>query len=162
MIQVVTLTERLIAGVQIQTTCQDGAAIPAIQKLWQRVLQEKLLELIPNKVSNHLYSAYFYHSPATISQYTYVIGYEVTNIDNIPASFKTFTLPAGTYLYTQATGKAPEIVQQTWPKIWQKSKEDKLPFAYTVDFEVYTQGDYLGSDKQEITVKIYSSIKTPE
>ncbi len=160
MIQVVHIAERLIAGVQIQTTCQDGAAIPAIHQLWQQVLQEKLLEQLPDKASNHLYSAYFYHNPNTISQYTYVIGCEVTNIDNIPTPFKTFTLPAGTYLHTQATGKAPEIVQQTWPKIWQKSKEDKLPFAYTVDFEVYTQGDYLGSDKKESMVEIYSSIKT--
>ncbi len=162
MIQVVTLSERLIAGVQIQTTCQDGAAIPAIHQLWQQVLQEKLLEQLPNKANNYLYSAYFYHNPHTISQYTYVIGCEVSNIDNIPAPFKAFTLPTGIYLHTQATGKAPEVVQQTWPKIWQKSKDDNLPFTYTVDFEVYTQGDYLGLDRQKTTVEIYSSIKKSE
>ncbi len=162
MIRVVTIPERLIAGVQIQTTCQDGAAIAAIHQLWQRVLQEKLLDHIPNKASKHLYCAYFYHNPDTISQYTYVIGYEVISIDNISPPLKHFTLPAGDYLYTQATGKAPEIVQQTWPKIWQKSKDDRLPFAYTVDFEIYTQGDYLGSNKHETTVEIYSSIKKSE
>lgn len=159
MINVDQIPARTIAGIYIKTTCQEGAAIPAIRRLWRKTLKEKTLDALPNKCNDLIYAAYLYNHPDTPHIYTFVLGHEVSSTKNLPEPFAAFTLPQGEYIHTSVTGTAPNIITETWPNIWQYAKEKQHPFAYITDYEVYSQGDYLGNSHPQTMVEIFASIK---
>lgn len=158
MMKIDQMPAKTIAGIYIKTTCQEGAAIPAIRRLWRKTLKEKTLETLPGKRTNDLYAIYLYNHPTTPYEYTFILGYEIDTVQTLPEPFSAFTLPQEKYLHTQTIGNAPQIITETWPKIWQYAKENNHPFAFTADYEVYKQGDYLGQTNDQTIVEIFASI----
>ena len=62
------------------------------------------------------------------------------------------TLVGGDYLVFEATGKMPQVVIETWQRVWEYFSGDAVAYrrAYTTDFEFY-------KGPQEI--QLYISVK---
>ena len=73
--------------------------------------------------------------------YTYFIGEEVNNFDQIPEGMKTLVIPASDYQkFTTPSGKMPSVVIQAWQAIWKMTPQNlDGKRAYQADFEVYDQ-----------------------
>ena len=70
----------------------------------------------------------------------------------IAKNLATVTLPGGTYMVFEAAGEVPQIVIETWSKIWTyfSTGEVKYRRSYTTDFEFY---------KNQHEIEIYIAIK---
>lgn len=74
-------------------------------------------------------------------QYTYFLGEEVNDFENIQQGFETLTIPAQTYVrFTSDLGKMPAICIDMWQNIWKMNAADLGgERAYIADFEVYDE-----------------------
>ncbi|MHB9147469.1 MAG: GyrI-like domain-containing protein [Candidatus Amoebophilus sp.] len=73
--------------------------------------------------------------------YTYFIGKEVAEFNNIPAEFDTLIIPAQNYTkFTTEPGSMPMVCIEMWKKIWNMNSEELGgPRKYLADFEIYDQ-----------------------
>ena len=76
---------KLIMGIQIRTS-NDVCQIDMPQ-IWQKFLQEKILEKIPNKVGNTIFAVYTDYEDDYTKPYSYIVGCEVSTLDK--TSFET-------------------------------------------------------------------------
>lgn len=138
---------KLIMGIQVRTSndvCQTD-----MPQIWQKFLQEKILEKIPNKVSNTVFAVYTDYEDDYTKPYSYIVGCEVSTLDGIPDGMVGTVVPASSYAVYKTKGEYPQGLASTWQTIW------KAPFkrAYTTDFEVY-EPDFNPQTKPEVKVYI--------
>ena len=125
-----------IIGVAIRTTNENGQAAEDIGNLWQKFLGEKMLESIPNKVDNTVYSLYTDYESDYTEPYTAIIGCKVSNLDEIPSEMTGRSFEGGKYCKTSARGNLMEgLVVNHWSEIWGMN----LNRRYSVDFEIFDE-----------------------
>jgi predicted transcriptional regulator YdeE len=100
---------------------------------WNKFFTEKVLQKIPNKVSDTVYAVYTDYEGDYTGDYTYIIGCEVSTLGEIPEGFVSKTIPKTTYAVYKAEGAFPKSVENVWGHIWNSG----LKRAYTSDFEIY-------------------------
>ncbi len=91
--------------------------------------------------------------------YTYFIGETVENLDKQDMSnITSLTIPKSTYhKFTTDIGEFPDIVVNSWKKIWKMKKENFLgERSYIADFEIY---DSRAADPKNAVIDIYIGIK---
>ena len=108
-----------------------------------RYWQENIAQKIPNRknpgVSLVGYSNY---ESDEHGDYDYYYGEEVTSLDEIPSELSGLLIPAGQFIkVTSEEGPSPQIIIDTWQKVWQMTADDQLGAkrGYFADFEVYDQ-----------------------
>lgn len=142
-----------LIGIAIRTTNEGQKANKAIAELWQRFLGEGILEKIPNKVNNTIYSLYTEYEGDHTKPYTAIIGCKVDHLDEIPEGMTSKTFDGGTYIKTSAKGDLMKgLIVNHWAKIW----EMDLDRAYTADFEAFGEKAQNPSDAE---VDFYVAIK---
>jgi predicted transcriptional regulator YdeE len=139
--------KKLIMGIQIRTSndvCQTD-----MPQIWQKFFQEKILEKISDKVNNTIFAVYTDYEDDYTKPYSYILGCEVSTLDNIPEGMVGTIVPAASYAVYKTQGEYPQGLASTWQMIW------KAPFkrAYTTDFEVY-ETDFNPQTKPEVKVYI--------
>ena len=138
---------KLIMGIQIRTsndTCQID-----MPQIWQKFFQEKILEKIPHKVGSTIYAVYTDYEDDYTKPYSYIVGCEVSTLDDIPEEMVGTVVPASSYAVYKTQGEYPQGLASAWQMIW------KAPFkrAYTTDFEVYNP-DFNPQTNPEVKVYI--------
>ena len=142
-----------IIGIDIRTSNNDGEGVRDIGALWQKFMQEQILNKIPNKISNDIYSIYTEYEGDYTQPYTTLIGCRVKHLDEIPIGMRGMKFNSGAYQKFIAKGDlSANIVADAWVKIW---KTD-INRAYTQDFEVYGEKTCNPSNAE---VDIYIAIK---
>lgn len=132
--QKVTIEPFQLIGIAIKTTNTNGQAAEEIAQLWQRFLGENILEKIPNKVDNTVYSLYTDYEGDHTAPYTAIIGCKVLQLDSIPEGMTGKAFEGGNYVKTTAKGDLMQgLIVKEWANIW----EMNLDRAYTADFEVF-------------------------
>lgn len=124
-----------IIGVSVRTTNENGQSSKNIGALWNTFMTEGILDKIPNKISNEIYSIYTDYESDHTKPYTTILGCKVENIDKIPEGMIAKTVDGGNYTKFVAKGDMTKgaSVYKEWMKIWQMD----LQRTYTADFEVY-------------------------
>lgn len=130
-----------IVGIETRTTNQaemeqSTARIPG---LWGKFFSENLHEKIPNRVDPKIfYGVYTRYESDLSGAYSLIVGNEVSHAGNIPEGMVAHSIPAGNYLVFEGSGALPDVVMETWGKVWSYFSENKTePRAYTTDFERY-------------------------
>ncbi len=141
-----------IIGISVRTTNKDGQSGKDIQKLWDRLLGEKLIAQIPNVESSEVYDIYTDYESDVNGPYTTILGCKVTSLDNVPEGFVSKVIPEGTYRLYENSGRLPQCVVETWNNIWQSDAER----AYVADFDVY---NLQPTSPDNFHVKTYLSVK---
>ena len=135
-----------IIGIAVRTTNKDGQSARDIGELWGQFYSQNLLETIPNKLSNDIYSIYTDYKSDFTDEYTTIIGLQVSSLDTIPSGLIGRQFPTETFEVFTAKGEMPQAVMNTWLDIWQRDNE--LQRKYTYDFEFYGEKAQNGENSE--------------
>ena len=147
-----------VIGIELITTTREGKNFMEIPQFWQQVLRKKQIENIPNKKQPNtvLGLCMDFRDDGTFS---YIIGSEVTNSDNVPADMVSKEIPDANYAVFTARGKIPESIQSTTKSIYQEwLPNSKYQHANSPEFELY---DERSNDMMNAEVDIYVPIVIP-
>ena len=123
-----------LIGISIQTTNENGQAAKEIAELWGKFMAENILEKVPNKIDNTIYSLYTDYEGDHTQPYTAILGCKVHDLSNIPENMVGKYFEGGNYIKTTAKGDLMKgLVLNKWLEIW----EMDIDRAYTADFEVF-------------------------
>ena len=142
-----------IIGIPVSTTNENGQASKEIAELWGKFMSESILEKIPNKVDNEIYSLYTDYEGDHTKPYTAILGCKVESLDNIPNGMVGKPFSGGTYIKTTAKGNLMQgLVVNQWSKIF----EMELDRTFDADFEIFGEKAQNPSDAE---VDFYVGVK---
>lgn len=149
----VTIKAFNVIGISVRTTNENGQAGQDIGALWGKFMSEGILDKIPNKIDNTIFSIYTDYESDYTQPYTTVLGCKVESIDRIPDGMVAKTFEGGEYRKFISKGDLTKgAVYQDWVKIWNTD----LDRAYTADFEVYGEKAQNPTDAE---VDIFVAVK---
>lgn len=155
--EIVTLTEKTVAGILARTNNLAPDMGSVIGGLWQRFYSEGIYSGIPDKVNNKALGIYTEYEGKEKDDYTVITACEVENDKKSDRSFlsqcseitkdiKIMTIPAGKYARFIARGDMYEAVAAVWQEIWNTD----LPRSFVCDFE-----EYQNDDMEQAEIHIY-------
>lgn len=125
-----------VIGISIKTTNKNQQALQEIGELWGQFMEEQIMNHIPNKVNQIIYSLYTDYEGDHTKPYTAILGCEVENLNMIPKGMVGKSFEGGSYIKMTAAGDLTKgLIAKEWSKIWQMD----LDRVYTVDYEIYDQ-----------------------
>ena len=139
-----------IVGISIRTNNQKAAN--DLGKLWSKFIGENTTKKIKNRVSEDIYSIYTDYESDHNGNYTNIIGYQVSSLENVADGLVSKEIPTSDYQKFIAKGKFPTCVRETWGKIW----NSEIERSYVADFEVYGEKSLNMTDSE---VEIFISVK---
>jgi len=141
-----------IIGIAVRTTNENGQAGEDIPALWAKLMTEGIIEKIPNKLDNTVYSIYTDYEKDHTKPYTTILGCKVEDLDTIPNGMVGKTIDEATYQKFVAKGNlAHGAVYNEWTKIWNSA----IDRSFTADFEVYDEN---AQDPTNAEVAIYIAL----
>ena len=147
--EIIELEQKVITGIRIKTTNQDGRAMQDIGITWQRLFADGIYNKIPNKVNGKTIGLYTEYEGDYTKPYTFIAGAEVSQKVQIGEEIESIIIPKGKYAKFVITGDVQNSVRQAWQEIWNMDLKRK----YTCDFEEY-QNNSEDMQKQEIHIYI--------
>jgi len=147
--EIVELEEKVVTGIKIKTTNQDGKAIQDIGMTWQKLFANGIYEKIPNKINGKTIGLYTEYEGDYTRPYTFIAGAEVSQEVQIGEEIESIVIPKGKYAKFVITGDVQNSVGKAWQEIWNMDLKRK----YTCDFEEY-QNNSEDMQKQEIHIYI--------
>lgn len=142
--EIVTLEERIAAGVAAKTSNQDPNMGAVIGELWGRFFNEGIFSAVPGKLDDKalgIYTGYESKGAAFTAMAACAVSCDPG------AAFAVCKIPAGRYAKFVARGDMRQAVADTWRVIW----ETDLPRAFLCDFEEYQDGNM---DNAEIHIYV--------
>lgn len=147
--EIVELEEKLVVGIKVKTTNQNGKSIQDIGTTWKKLFAEGIYEKIQNKVNNKTIGVYTEYEGDYTKPYIFVAGAEVNQKIENNAEIVSKVIPRGKYAKFVIIGDVQNSVGQAWQEIWDMDFKRK----YTCDFEEY-QNNSVDMQKQEIHIYI--------
>lgn len=141
-----------LLGFAIDTSSERAQYdVPAF---WQRFRQEELYKQIPNPINfDEKLAVCTDYKGDRLQNFSYIIGYRVNNLDQIPEGMIGLTIPEAHYAVFTAKGKIPECIVQTWEQICQAG----LNRTFVADFEMYKAS---AMDPNNAEIEIYIGIES--
>lgn len=124
-----------IIGIAIETTNENAQSAQDMGIIWERFFSEAITKQIPNKINEAIYAIYTNFETNFTGKHTAIIGYKVTDLENIPDGLIGITIQGGNYQKFVAKGTMPNAVITTWKEIW--AKDQVLNRSYQADFEIH-------------------------
>jgi predicted transcriptional regulator YdeE len=122
---------------------------------WESFYKDQTLDTIPSKKNSKIMAIYTDYESDETGSYTFALGTEVTDVDDVPQGMKSYSIPECNYMvFTTRKGPIQEIVVEAWMYIWEWSKTNNR--AFLTDFELY---DERCADPENSQVDIYISVK---
>ncbi|MEQ8533044.1 MAG: GyrI-like domain-containing protein [Imperialibacter sp.] len=123
-----------IIGISVRTTNENGQGGKDIAELWGRFLSEGLLNAIPGKVDDTIYSLYTDYEGDHTKPYTVILGCKVKSLEPMPDGMVGRAFEGGSYVKITAKGDLTKgLIVSEWTKIWGLG----LDRAFSADFEVF-------------------------
>lgn len=151
-IKLVGITERTSNAREMNPeTAKIGSAM---QKFFGNSMQEQILK---RKNPGTVFAVYTNYESDEHGYYTYFLGEEVNDFENIGHGFETLTIPEQTYVkFTSDPGQMPAVCIDMWQNIWKMEAADLGgKRAYIADFEVY---DERSQNPEHAVLDIYIGI----
>jgi predicted transcriptional regulator YdeE len=125
-----------VIGITVRTSNGNGQAAQDIGALWNKFMSEGIVEKIPNKIDDTIYSIYTDYEGDHTQPYTTLLGCRVGHLSEVPEGMEAKSFENSTYAKFTAKGDLTKMaVVEEWQKVWGMDKE--LDRLYTADFEVY-------------------------
>ena len=150
--EIVELEEKVVVGIRIKTTNQDGKAMQDIGITWQKLFADGIYEKIQNKVNNKTIGLYTEYEGDYTKPYIFIAGAEVNQKVENNKEVGSKVIPKGKYAKFVITGDVQNSVGQAWQEIWNMDLKRK----YTCDFEEYQNNS---KDMQQQEIHIYIAIE---
>ena len=158
--KVVNQTSFTVIGISARTNnVKEMTADGVIGKQWHRLVQEGLLNTIPNRADDSVVAVYTDYASDHNGDYTFIVGAKVSSHAKVPAGMVVQKVAAGKYtVFTSEKGPAPKVVPALWMKInsLPKSAVGGGDRVYKTDFEIY---DERALDPQNMVMDVYVGIR---
>ena len=123
-----------VIGISVDTINEGGQSATDIGNLWNRFLSEQMLNKIPNKVDDTIYSIYTNYQGDHTQRYTTLLGCKVHSFDEIPEGLQGHSFGGGSYVLLESKGDITQgMVYTQWQKIW----DMEIDRSFKADFEIY-------------------------
>ena len=137
--------EMKIIGVKIVTTNENYQSIKDQKDLWERFFKENIGDRIPNKLnSGEVLGVYTDYESDFRGKYSFVVGYEVANFNDLPKDMVGLTIPATKY--ASFNNEEQITIDVKIGKIWQNIWESQVERTYKFDFEVYDLKTFMSTN----------------
>lgn len=149
-VKIVQLDEKKIKGISIRTT-NAREMNPQTSKIG--TLHQQFDEKVPVNYKNgaRVYGVYYNYESDFSGEFSVMAGTD--QVDSpLAENLENITVPGGTYMVFEAKGEVPQVVIETWSKIWEYFSADNTQYqrSYTTDFEFY---------KNQYEIEIYIAVK---
>ena len=149
--EIVELEEKVVVGIKVKTTNQEGKSIQDIGLTWQKLFTG-VYEKIQNKLNNKTIGLYTEYEGDYTKPYTFIAGAESNKSIEDNEEIVSTIIPKGKYAKFIITGDVQNSVGQAWQEIWNMNLKRK----YTCDFEEYQNNS---EDMQNQEIHIYIGIE---
>ncbi len=151
--EMVNVNEFLVVGISVRTSNENGKAAKDIGELWNRFLSENILDQIPDRLDNAIYSIYTDYEGDYQKPYTVVLGCKVANDAAVREGLVAKMVKSGKYSKFVAKGDLNKgVVYKEWANIWNINSER----VYDTDFEIYGEK---AKDPNNAEVEIFVAFK---
>ncbi|MDO4273889.1 MAG: GyrI-like domain-containing protein [Eubacteriales bacterium] len=147
--EIVTLEEKIVAGLAARTNNLSPDSPMVIGGLWQRFYGEGVYQSLTEKINDKTLGIYTDYAGNEKDDYTVMVACELKKLENIPENVSVKHIDSGKYAKFVIKGKMDEIVPAFWQELWQMD----LPRAFGSDFE-----EYQNSDMENAEVHVYISL----
>lgn len=147
--EVVELEERMVEGIGIKTTNENGKSIQDIANMWQKFFEEEIYNKIENKANNKTIGMYTNYEGDSTKPYYFMACAEIEKETQHREDRIVKTIPKGKYAKFVINGDVQKSVGEAWREIWNMNLKRK----YSCDFEEY-QNDSGDMQNQEIYIYI--------
>ena len=147
--EIVELKEKIVEGVEIITTNQNGKSLQDIAEMWQKFFTEGIYNKIENKSNNKTIGLYTEYEGDYTKPYKFIVCSEVKKESQNLENRVIKSIQEGKYAKFVITGDVQKSVGEAWDKIWNMDLKRK----YTCDFEEY-QNNTEDMNNQEIHIYI--------
>lgn len=145
-----------VCGISVRTINTDefNESTAKIGKLWEHFYSEAVVEQIPNRVPDSpYYGVYSHYDSDDTAYYTVTAGVKVNCKPSPLLDLDTVSVPPGCYLVFSDKGSMPQVVVETWARIWSYFEEhQEYRRNFEADFEMYSADDdiaiYIGVTKK--------------
>lgn len=135
--KIITKESFPVIGIELKTTTRDGKNFVEIPRFWEEVLQQGSIDNIPYRKDSGIVLGIcldFKNDGA----FSYIIGAEVTNTENIPQGMVSKTIPSARYAVFTAKGEIPDSIQDTFRYIYREwLPNSSYQRAESAEFELY-------------------------
>lgn len=142
--------EKFFIGLELRTNNDECSLTMPIHL--NKFFQENIPAKISNKVNGDILALYTDYEGDYTMPYSWVIGYEVSNLDEVPEGLVGKIIPKSKYAVFTTRGEFPQGLIAVWQDIWNSA----LPRLYTSDFEVYRSSF---DPQRNPEVKVYIAIE---
>ncbi len=123
-----------VIGIKVRTSNLNGEAARDIGALWNKFMNDDILNSIPNKLTNDIYAVYTAYEGDHLKPYTALLGCKVKDLKDVPEGMVGMSFNEGVYKKFIAKGDLTKnAVYDVWTSIWKQN----LNRSYKADFEVY-------------------------
>ena len=150
--EIVQLEEKIVEGIGIRTTNENGKSMQDIGRLWQKFLTEGAYEKIQHKKNHKTIGLYRDYEGDYTKPYSFMVGCEV---EQQSQSGMSTLIPKGKYAKFVIKGDVQKSVGEAWSKIWQMDLKRK----YDCDFEEYQNNS---EDRQNQEIHIYIGLENED
>ena len=147
--EVITLEEKMVAGIEARTNNFSPDMGMVIGGLWNRFYNEGIYESIPNKASYKALGIYTDYAGDEKDDYTICVACEVKEGTAMADGIVLRKIPGGKYARFIVKGDVQKAVAEFWQELWKMD----LPRAYKCDFE-----EYQNDSMEECEIHIYISL----
>lgn len=141
------VNQKYFIGLELRTNNKECSSTMPAHK--QKFFGENILGKIPNKVGNGIFALYTDYEGDYTGDYSWILGCEVSSLDNVPEGLVGKVIPASKYAVFTTKGEFPQGLIAVWQEVWKSS----FLRSYTSDFEVYPN-DFDPQKNPEVKVYI--------
>lgn len=144
--EIVTLEEKLTAGLSARTNNLSPDMGAVIGGLWSRFYGEGVYESLPRRADGKAMGIYTEYAGDEKADYTVIVACETEREPEV-GDYTVYRIPAGRYARFVVRGDMVQAVAAAWQEIWQMD----LPRSFVCDFEEYQDA---GMDQAEIHIYV--------
>lgn len=148
--EIVTLPEKITAGISAKTSNQSPDMPIVIGCLWKKFFEDKLYQSIPNKRDGKTLGIYTDYESDEKGTYTMAVACEVISGDAVPKELEIRKISSGKYAKFVLKGEMHQVVADFWQKLWAMD----LTRAFGSDFE-----EYQNDSMEQAQIHVYISLK---
>lgn len=146
---VIQVNEKTIFGLVARTNNENEMS-PELGKIFGLVQRFDASVGVNYRAGARVYTVYSEYETDVSGNYSVLVGTD--KVESSTVELQSIKILEGNYLVFSAEGQVPNIVFETWSKIWNYFGNESCPHtrAYTTDFEFY---------KSQNEIEIHIAIK---
>ncbi len=147
--EIITLREKIVAGIAERTNNKASDMKKVIGGLWEKFYKDGIYKMIPEKTNKSSLAIYTDYAGGISDDYTVMVCCEVKK-ESKNIQYMIRTIPAGKYAKFVVKGNVQTAVIEAWKNIWHMD----IPRSFNCDFE-----EYLNDDMGHAEINIYIGLK---